>query len=145
VKVLRSDSGIEYTNMTMQDFLRSNDIVHQTTCVSIPEQNGVAERKNMHILEVTRCLLFEMNVLRYLWGEVAQTATYLINRMLLRVVDFSTPLEMVTWTSSFKVPLKKFDCVCFVHNISPDISKLDVRAHKYVFVGYSSEKKIYML
>jgi transposase InsO family protein len=65
-KVLRSDNGTEYTNRAMQDFLRSNGIVHQTTYVNTPEQNDVAERKNKHILKVTRCLLFEMNVLRYL-------------------------------------------------------------------------------
>jgi hypothetical protein len=141
VNVLRSDNGNEYTNRTMQDFLRSNDIVHQTTCVSAFEQNDVIERKNKYILEVTRCLLFEMNVPRYLWGEAAQIATYLINIMPLRVVDFSTPLEMVTWTTSFKVHSKKFGCVCFVHNTNSSISKLDVRAHKCIFVGYSVGKK----
>jgi transposase InsO family protein len=62
VKVLRSDNDTEYTNRTMQNFLQNNDIVHQTTCVSTPEQNGVAERKNRHILEATKCLLFAMNV-----------------------------------------------------------------------------------
>jgi transposase InsO family protein len=66
MKVLRSDNGTEYTNKAMQDFLRDNDIVHQTTYMSTPEQNGVAERKNRHILEVTRCLLFVMNVPKYL-------------------------------------------------------------------------------
>jgi Integrase core domain/GAG-pre-integrase domain len=66
MKILRSDNGTEYTNESMQDFLRSEDIVHQTTCVNTPEQNRVAERKNRHILEVTRCLLFSMNVPRYL-------------------------------------------------------------------------------
>jgi hypothetical protein len=86
---------------------------------------------------------FEMNIPRYLWGEAAQTATYLINRMPLRVVDFSNPLEMATKTILFKVPPKKFGCVCFVHNISPGISKLDARAHKCAFVGYSSGKKGY--
>jgi transposase InsO family protein len=108
VKVLRSDNGTEYTNRAMQNFLRDNDIVHQTTCMSTPEHNGVAERKNGHILEVTRCLLFAVNVPKYLWGEAAQTATYVINRMPLRAVDFSTPIEMLTGTTSFKVPPKKF-------------------------------------
>jgi hypothetical protein len=143
VKVLRSDNGTKYTNRAMQDFLRDNSIVHQTTCVSTSEQNGVAEKKNRHILEVTRCLLFAMNVPKYLWGETSQTATYLINRMSLRTVDFSTPFEMLTCTASFKVPLKKFGCVCFVHNTSLGISKLDVKSHKCVFVGYSSGKKGY--
>jgi hypothetical protein len=143
IKVLRSDNGTEYTNRAMHCFLRDNGIVHQTTCVSTPEQNGVAERKNRHILEVTRCLLFAMNVPKYLWGEAVQTATYLINRMPLRTVDFSTPLEMLTGNTSFKVSPKKFGCVCFVHNTSPGISKLDVKSHKCVFVGYSSGKKGY--
>jgi transposase InsO family protein len=66
IKVLRSDNGTEYTNKAMHCFLRDNDIVHQTTCMSTPEHNGVAERKNRHILEVTRCLLFAMNVSKYL-------------------------------------------------------------------------------
>jgi transposase InsO family protein len=143
MKVLRSDNDTEYTNRAMQDFLRDNDIVHQTTCVNTPEQNDVAERKNRHILEVTRCLLFFMNVLKYLWGEAAQTTTYLINRISLRTVDFSTPFEMLTCTTSFKVPPKKFGCVCFVHNISPGLSKFDAQSHKCVFVGYSSGKKGY--
>jgi hypothetical protein len=141
VKVLHSDNGTEYTNRAMQNFLRDSDIVHQTTCVSAPEQNDVAERKNKHILEVTRCLLFVMNVPKYLWGEAAQTATYLINRMLLMAVNFSTPIEILTGTISFKVPPKKFGCVCFVHNTSVSTSKLDAKSYKCVFVGYSSEKK----
>jgi transposase InsO family protein len=141
VKVLRSDNSTEYTNRAMRDFLRDYGIVHQTTCVSTPEQNGVAERKNRHILEVTRCLLFAMNVSKYLWGEATQTTTYLINRMSLRTVDFSTPFEMFTGTTSFKVPPKKFGCVCFVHNTTPGFSKLDAKSHKCVFVGHSSGKK----
>jgi hypothetical protein len=84
-----------------------------------------------------------MNVPKYLWGETTQTTTYLIKRMLLRVVDFNTPLEMVTGTTSFKVPPKKFGCVYFVHNTSLDINKFDVRAHKCIFIGYSSGKKWY--
>jgi hypothetical protein len=84
-----------------------------------------------------------MNFLKYLWGEATHTATYLINRMLLRTVDFSTPFEMLTGTISFKVPPKKFGCVCFVHNTSPRLSKLDAKSHKCVFIGYSSGKKGY--
>jgi hypothetical protein len=79
----------------------------------------------------------------YLWGETTQTATYLINRMPLRTMDFSTPFEMLTGTTSFKVPPKKFGCVYFVHNTSPGLSKLDAKSHKCVFVGYSSGKNGY--
>jgi transposase InsO family protein len=133
IKVLHSDNGTKYINRAMHCFLRDNSIIHQTTCVSTPEHNGVTERKNRHILEVTRCLLFAMNVPKYLWGEAVHTATYLINRMSLRTVDVCVLF----------VSPKKFGCVCFVHNTSSGISKLDVKSHKCVFVGYSSGKKRY--
>jgi len=45
IKILRSDNGTEYVNQEFEDFLSSNGIEHQTTCVNTPEQNGVAERK----------------------------------------------------------------------------------------------------
>jgi len=38
---------------------------------------------------------------------------------------------------------KVFGCVCFVHDYRNDIRKLDPRAVKCVFVGYSSTKKGY--
>jgi hypothetical protein len=63
--------------------------------------------------------------------------------MPLRTVDFNTPFEMLIGTTSFKVPPKKFGCVCFIHNTSLEISKLDVKSHKCVFIGYSSGKKGY--
>jgi hypothetical protein len=63
--------------------------------------------------------------------------------MLLRAVNSSTPIEMLTGTTSFKVSPKKFDCVCFVHNTSVSTSKLDVKSYKCVFVGYSSGEKRY--
>lgn len=46
-----------------------------------PQQNGWAERKNRHLLEVARTLMFSMNIAKYLWGEAILHATYLINRI----------------------------------------------------------------
>ena len=43
------------------------------------QQSGVAERKNRHILEVTRSLLIDDNVPSHLWGEAVSSAVYLIN------------------------------------------------------------------
>jgi transposase InsO family protein len=79
VKFLRSDNGTECVNQEFEKFLALNGLKHQTTYVNTPEQNGVAERKNRHLLEVARSILFTMNVLTFLWGEVVKTATYLIN------------------------------------------------------------------
>jgi len=46
----------------MKIFLSSKGIVHQTTCVETPKQNGIVERKHQHILNVTCALLFQANL-----------------------------------------------------------------------------------
>ena len=37
-------------------------IIHQSSYINTPQQNGVEERKDKHLLEVTRALLFQNNV-----------------------------------------------------------------------------------
>jgi hypothetical protein len=49
-------------NNVLEIFFKNNDIVHETSCASTPQQNRAAERKNRHILEITRSLLFKNNV-----------------------------------------------------------------------------------
>ncbi|RVW24720.1 hypothetical protein CK203_082243 [Vitis vinifera] len=51
VQVLRSDNGGEYHSSDLQKYLEGHDIIHQTTCSNTPQQNGVVERKNRHLLE----------------------------------------------------------------------------------------------
>ncbi|KAI5315178.1 hypothetical protein L3X38_044354 [Prunus dulcis] len=52
ITTLRSDNGGECVIHDLHTFLSQHGIVHQTTCVYTPQQNGIAERKNHHLLEV---------------------------------------------------------------------------------------------
>ena len=143
VKIFRPDNGTEYVNVDFNEYLSSRGIIHQTTCVDTTEQNGVAERKNRHLLEVARSLMFMMNVPKFLWGEAIKTAAYLINSMPSRVLNYKTPLECLTGSNSFIVPPKIFGCSCFVHDYRNSVGKLDPRAVKCIFVGYSPTQKGY--
>ena len=62
IKILRTDNGTEYMNKNFDAYLESNGIIHQTSCPYTSAQNGVAERKNRHLLEVARSLMFTMNL-----------------------------------------------------------------------------------
>ncbi|RVW16161.1 Retrovirus-related Pol polyprotein from transposon RE2 [Vitis vinifera] len=83
----------EQPQMTVGEFLAQEGIVHLSSCVDTPQQNGIAERKNRHLLEVARSLMFSMNVPKLLWGQAVLTAAYLINRMPSRVLKFQTPCQ----------------------------------------------------
>ena len=144
VKILRSDNGTEYTNRAFAEYLSSQGIQHQTTCPYTPEQNGVAERKNRHLLEVTRSMMISMNVPKHLWGQAVLTAAYLINRVPSRILDWKSPFEMLRGTMQNNLPLRTFGCVCFVQDNRPNVGKLDPRAVRCIFVGYSATKKEYV-
>jgi transposase InsO family protein len=62
IQIIRTDNGTEYVNHEFGNFLSLKGILHQT---SFPDTNGVAERKNRHLLEVARSLTFTMNVLKF--------------------------------------------------------------------------------
>jgi hypothetical protein len=113
--------------------------------VDTPQQNDVVERKNQHLLEVTHSLMLDTHVPKSYWGDALLITTYLINRMPSRLLDFKTPLEVMSppLYSAKCVSSKVFSCVCFVHIHGPTKSKLDPRSLKCVFVGYSPTQKGY--
>ena len=61
--------------------MSQHGILHQSSCAHTLQQNGVAERKNRHLIEIARTLLLHYHVPFCFWGDVVLTACYLINRM----------------------------------------------------------------
>jgi transposase InsO family protein len=146
VKLLafRTDNAREYLDSAFQQFLESRGIIHQTSCVRTPQQNGIAKRKNGPILAIARALMLQMNVPKLFWADAVLTAAYLLNRMPSRILKGKSPFEMFfPGKNPFSVPPRVFGCVSFVHNHSPNRDKLDPRAHKCIFLGYSRTQKGY--
>jgi hypothetical protein len=111
------------------------------TYINTPEQNGVSERKNRHLLKMTKALLFQMNVLRQYWSDAILTATYLINRLPSVKLENKSPLEILYQRKLNIDNLRTFGCVCFVHKKRKD--KFDSTSTKAIFLGYSTHKKGY--
>ena len=93
IKVFRSDNGGKYTSDDFQGYLAENGIESHTSCAYTPQQDGIAERKNRHLLEVARALLFEMNVPKTFWSDGVLTAACLINRMPSKTLGGKSPVE----------------------------------------------------
>ena len=63
-----------------------------------PQQNGVAERKNITIYEATRAMIYDLNLSLSLWAEGASTAVYIQNRCTHKALEEKTPEEVFTDT-----------------------------------------------
>ena len=61
IKAIRSDRGGEYLSDSFIDYLREIGILSQLTAPGTPQHNGVAERRNRTILDMTRSMMSYQN------------------------------------------------------------------------------------
>lgn len=75
--------------------LHNLNILHQHTCPYTPQQNGVAERKHIHLLQTTRAILFQSGMPEKFLGEALLHATFLKNKLPTKLLPWKTPYEML--------------------------------------------------
>ncbi|RVW17871.1 Retrovirus-related Pol polyprotein from transposon RE1 [Vitis vinifera] len=144
IRVLRSDNAREYFSAQFTSFMSHHGILHQSSCAHTPQQNGVAERKNRHLVETARTLLLHSHVPFRFWGDAVLTACYLINRMPSSVLHDQIPHSLLFPDQPlYFLPPRVFGCTCFVHILTPGQDKLSAKAMKCLFLGYSRLQKGY--
>lgn len=141
VKVIRTDNGLEFCNKKCLELFTSLGIIHQTSCVYTPPQNGRVERKHRHLIQVSRSLLLT-SVPKIYWGNAMLHAAYLINRLPTQVLKWKSPCEILFKSTPDLSNLHVFGCLCFV-KVSCPVGKLDAQGLKGVFLGVASDKKSY--
>lgn len=138
VHILRSDNTKEYMSESFQSYMRQHGILHQPLCVDTPPQDGVAERKNKHLLETTRALLFQMQVPKQFWADPVSKVCFLINHMPSTVLTSDVPYTVLFPNKSlFPIEPKVFGSTCYVRDVRPSVTKLDPKALKCIFLGNS--------
>ena len=96
-------------------YTTDNGIIHESSCVYTPQQNGVVERKNRHILDLARTMMIQGHVPHHFWANAILTACYLITRMPSSVLDGAISYNVLYSSAPlFSVPPKIFGCVCYV-------------------------------
>ena len=93
VKRIRSDRGREYKSSAFNSFVQSLGIIHETTAPYSPDSNGVAERKNINLIELTDAMLIESDAPLHFWDEAILTSCHALNRVSHKK-SHTTPFEM---------------------------------------------------
>lgn len=142
IKAIGSDNALE---LKVTPFLIENGIIHQLSCVEMPQQNSIVERKHQHILNVARSLLIQASMPEPFWGDAVLTVVHLINKTPSKVLTFKTPLEILFGKQPKYHHLRVFGCLAFASTLKRGRTKFDSKAKRCVFIGYSSGMKAYKL
>lgn len=94
IKVFKSDNGGEYMSKELMDFFKKEEIKKETIFPYTLEQNGVAERKNKSIIEVSHAMLYDQNMSKFLWGEATNDAICAQNKVNHKALDNRTHKEV---------------------------------------------------
>ncbi|KAK9681574.1 hypothetical protein RND81_10G012100 [Saponaria officinalis] len=121
IKVIRSNNALEFDDYQCKNLFEENGILHQTSIVDRPQQNGVVERNHRHLLEMRRALRFHSGLTLEYWGDCVLTAAHLINRIPSSVNKNQTPYEVIYGKAAYYGELKVFGCLVMAYN--PDRSK----------------------
>jgi hypothetical protein len=64
------------------------------------QQNGVAKRKNITLIEIARTMLDEYKTFDWFWAEVVNTIYHATNRLYLYKLLMKAPYELLTGNKS---------------------------------------------
>ncbi|GJR82463.1 putative ribonuclease H-like domain-containing protein [Tanacetum coccineum] len=119
VKIIRYDNGIEFKNRVMSEFFEKKGIKREFSIARTPQQNGVAERRNMTLIEAARTMV--LVVMPY-------------NKTLYELFRGRTP------SLSF---MKLFGCHVTIINTLDHLGKFDGKSDDGFFVEYSLNSKAF--
>jgi hypothetical protein len=139
ILAMQTDWGGEY--QALNNFFSKIGIVHHVSCPHTHQQNGSAERKYRHIVEVGLSLLSHATMPLKFWDEAFQAATYLINRVPSRVIQNISPLEKLFQQKPDYSSLRIFGCACWPNLRPYNKHKLEFMSKRCVFLGFSNMHK----
>lgn len=141
---IRSDNGGEFRNQNFFEYCEKLGIKHEFTNAYTPEQNGVAERFNLTIIDCVKAMIQESGLSRDFWAEGVLYFAYSWNRVC--HANFrQTPFELYCGHKPSVKHLKQFGVLSYVGIPKVHRSKLDNRTKKGVMVGYALNTKGYRI
>lgn len=143
---IRSDHGGEFENNDFEMFCDEYGIEHNFSAPRTPQQNGVVERKNRALEEISRTLLNDTPLPKYFWVEAVNTACYIMKKALIKPILKKTPYEIFNNRKPNIAHLHVFGCKCFVRNNGIEsLGKFDAKADEGIFLGYSLHNKAFRI
>ncbi|GJZ89402.1 retrovirus-related pol polyprotein from transposon TNT 1-94, partial [Tanacetum coccineum] len=126
-------------------FCNANGIAHNFSAPRTPESNGVVERKNRTLQEMSRTMLNEQSLPQKFWCNAVDTSTYILNRILIRVILGKTAYELLKGRKPTLDYFRVFGNKGFILNTKDYLITFDPKSYEGIFLGYSQNSKAYII
>lgn len=127
VSCLKTYNGFKFCNKEFHNFCKYHGIKRHMICAHTLQQNGLAERMNMTLMEKVGCFLVESGLEEQFWAEAVSTSAYVINMSPSSAIDENIPKELWLCKKPSYLHLRRFGSVVYVH---ADHKKLKGKAKK---------------
>lgn len=137
IKIMQYDNETKFVCLKL--YFDEQGILHQTSVVGTPPQNGRVEHKHLHMLKVAHALQFQAYLPIKFWGECVLITRYLINRMPSTLLGDKTPYDLLLGNApSYS---HNFGCLAYVHDKKLPKDKFRDRSRPCVFLGIHMTRK----
>ncbi|GJZ87819.1 putative ribonuclease H-like domain-containing protein [Tanacetum coccineum] len=127
----------------MNQFFGMKRIKREFSVARTSQQNRVAERKNMTLIEAARTMLADSLLPTIFWAKAVSTACYVKNRVLVAKRHNKTPYELLHSRPPSISFMRPFGYSVTILNTLDPLGKFDKKADEGFFVGYSINSKAF--
>ncbi|GKB32237.1 retrovirus-related pol polyprotein from transposon TNT 1-94 [Tanacetum coccineum] len=143
---IRTDHGREFDNeVQFGNYCDLNGISYNFSVPRTLHSNGVVERKNRILQEMSRTMLNKQSIPLKFWCNAVDTSTYIINRVSIRRILGKTPYELLRGRKPNLNYFRVFRSKFFILNTKDYLTKLDQKSYEGVFLRYSQNSKAYII
>ncbi len=141
IERLRSDYGSELQRHKADEWMQRKGITFEPSAPYSQEQNGVSERTERTIMDVTRATILEGNIDDDLWPELVLAITYVKNNRPTKALQDLSPYESYTHEPPELAHLQILGSTVYVFLYKEERTlkseKWAPRALKRMLVGYN--------
>lgn len=146
LKRVRMDGATYFTRGEMEKHLLKEGVIREISAPYLQSQNGVAERANWTVMDMTRALLIEAGAEDRLWNYAFDTALYIKQRLPHAAVNGRSPYEMWYGEKPKTAHMRVWGCTAYIFLAKDqrDRGKFAPKAVEGRFVGYAPDHEAYL-
>lgn len=143
IKRIHSDKGSEFFgNNKVETLFAIEHIVHETSAVYTPQQNGMIEREIQSVVGMARTMILASDLPIGLWDEAIKTACFIRNRLPNKATNI-TPFEVMTKRKPKVAHLCEFGKQVHIIIDGHHLTKFEPRTEQGFIVGFTMRSNTY--